>query len=87
MPLSWNEKRRSYTVKKGYRFPVPSRDVTNQTLPARESLVSDFLAGVGKIANHFLQCTVFSTFVAGVNQSFCVTFKSHSQRNSFFKER
>jgi hypothetical protein len=25
-----------YTVKKGYRFPVPSRYVTNQTLPDRE---------------------------------------------------
>ncbi len=26
----------SYTVKKGYRFPDPSRDVTNQTLPGWE---------------------------------------------------
>jgi hypothetical protein len=26
----------SITVKKGYRFSVPSRDVTNQTLPGRE---------------------------------------------------
>jgi hypothetical protein len=25
----------NYTVKKGYRFPVPSRDVTHQTLPGR----------------------------------------------------
>jgi hypothetical protein len=25
----------SYTVKKGNDFPVPSRDVTNQTLPGR----------------------------------------------------
>jgi hypothetical protein len=53
-------------------FPIPSRDVTNQTLPsresggvtyqtlqtlpARESLVSDIPAGDGKIANLFLQC-------------------------------
>ncbi len=25
-----------YTVKKGYFFPVPSRKVTNQTIPGRE---------------------------------------------------
>jgi hypothetical protein len=43
-----------YTVKKFIVFPVPSRDVTNQTLrgrelfPARESLVSDIPAGDGK---------------------------------------
>ncbi len=46
-----------YTVKKVSDFPVPSRDVTNQTLPgrpgkivlypARESLVSDIPAGAG----------------------------------------
>jgi hypothetical protein len=28
--------RRQYTVKKVSDFPVPSRDVTNQTLPGRE---------------------------------------------------
>jgi hypothetical protein len=28
----------TYTVKKGYRFSHPSRDVTNQTLPDREFL-------------------------------------------------
>ncbi len=56
--------RSSYTVKKISRFPVPSRDVTNQTLPGREdltyreSLVNDIPAGDGKIANIFLQCTV-----------------------------
>ncbi len=27
---------RCYSVKKGYHFPVPSRDVTYQTLPGRE---------------------------------------------------
>jgi hypothetical protein len=27
-----------YTVKKGYPFPVSSRDVTNQTLPGREKI-------------------------------------------------
>ncbi len=42
-----------YTVKKVSYFPVPSRDVTNQTL-----LVSDIPAGDGKIANLFLQWTV-----------------------------
>jgi hypothetical protein len=36
----------SYTVKKVSDFPVPSRDVTNQTL----------LPGIIKITNLFLQC-------------------------------
>jgi hypothetical protein len=27
---------RKYTVKKGYRFPFPSRDDTNQTVLGRE---------------------------------------------------
>jgi hypothetical protein len=47
-------------VKKAIVFPVPSRDVTNQS----ESLVSDipvFPAGGGKIGNLFLQCTLFAT--------------------------
>ncbi len=53
------------TVKKVSGFPVPSRDVTYQTLPGREilllfppgeSLVSDILPGDGKTANLFLQC-------------------------------
>jgi hypothetical protein len=39
-------------------FPVPSRDVTNQTLPGGESvgesLVSDIPAGEGKIAKLFI---------------------------------
>ncbi len=30
--------KRIYTVKKDYRFSVPSRDVTNQTPPGRELL-------------------------------------------------
>jgi hypothetical protein len=52
-----------YSVKNVSDFPVPSRDVTYQTLPAwlgiiklfpaRESLVSDIPAGDGKIANIF----------------------------------
>ncbi len=52
--------------KKVTDFPVPSRDVTYQTLrgpagnkknfPVRESLVSDTLAGDGKTDNLFLQC-------------------------------
>ncbi len=51
-----------YTVKKLNDFPVPSRDVTNQTgiiklFPPRESLVSDIPAGDGKMANLFSQCT------------------------------
>ncbi len=43
------------TVKKVIGFPVPSREVTNQTLldGNRESLVSDFPAGDGKIGNLF----------------------------------
>ncbi len=45
-----------YTVKKFIVFPVPTRDVTNQTLPGRESVVSDIPAGDGKTANLFLQC-------------------------------
>ncbi len=53
-----------YTVKKVIDIPIPSRDVSNQTLPereqitvlpARESLVSGTPAGDGKIANLFLQ--------------------------------
>jgi hypothetical protein len=53
-----------YTVKKGYPFPIPSRDVTNpnspwpgiiKLFPARESLVSDIPAGDGKNYN---LCTV-----------------------------
>jgi hypothetical protein len=47
-------------------FPVPSRDVTDQTLSVREktklfppmkSLISDIPAGDGKTANPFLQCS------------------------------
>jgi hypothetical protein len=47
-------------------FPVPSRDVTDQTLsgrektklfPPRKSLISDIPARDGKTANSFLQCT------------------------------
>ncbi len=42
-------------------FPIPSRDVSNQTLPpeiipARQSFVTDIPAGDGKIDNFFLQC-------------------------------
>jgi hypothetical protein len=51
--------------KKVSGFPVPSRDVTNQTpwpgiiylFHARESLVIDIPAGDGKIAYLILQCT------------------------------
>jgi hypothetical protein len=48
-----NRRMAQYTVKKVNDFPVPSRDVTNQTLPGRESLVSDIPAVGGKIANLF----------------------------------
>ncbi len=53
-----------YPVKKGSDFPVPSRDVANQTLlwreiiklfPAREFLVSDVSARKEK-SNLSLQC-------------------------------
>ncbi len=42
-----------YTVKKVSDFAVLRRDVNNQIklFPARKSLVSDILAGDGKIAN------------------------------------
>ncbi len=56
-----------YTVKKFSNFPVPSRDVTNQTLPEGELfnfsrpgriwLVTSRM-GTGKITNIFSQCTV-----------------------------
>jgi hypothetical protein len=44
MKKTWSKKPRdavplredAYTVKKFYDFPIPSRDVTNQTLPDRE---------------------------------------------------
>ncbi len=59
VPLSSYSKKKVH-CKKGYRFPIPSQDVKYQTLPGRESLiihrpslVSDFLAGNGKIANLF----------------------------------
>ncbi len=34
-------------------FPSTAGDVTNQKIPARESLVSEIPAGDGEIANHF----------------------------------
>jgi hypothetical protein len=40
-------------------FPVPIRDVTNQTL----TLVSDIPAGDREIANLFLQCSCMSKVV------------------------
>jgi hypothetical protein len=49
--------------KKGYLvFPVPSRDVTNQTLllSARESLVCGIPAGAGKIGNLFYSAGAIS---------------------------
>jgi hypothetical protein len=55
-----------YTVKKVSGFPVPSRDVTNQTLPGRELLNYSRSRGVwketsrlgtGKQLTSFLQCT------------------------------
>ncbi len=55
----------TYTVKKVSHFPVPSRDITDQTLSGREklnyslsrkSLISDIPAGDGKTAKPFLQC-------------------------------
>ncbi len=54
-----------HTVKKVTDFPLPRRNVTEQTLwpgiikffPARECLVSDILAGDGKIGN-FLNSSI-----------------------------
>jgi len=60
--VNWTISSPTYTVKKVFRFPVPSRVVTDQTLPgqeknnyfpSRESLVSDIPAGDGKIFNLF----------------------------------
>jgi hypothetical protein len=61
-----------HTVKKVNDFPVPSRDVTNQTLPglenlnysrARESLVSDIPAGDGKWQTFFYSaCSLVSVY-------------------------
>ncbi len=45
--------------KKVTDFPVPSRDVTNQTIPGRESLVSDIPAGTSKSLNFFTVYTLF----------------------------
>ncbi len=50
-----------HTVKKIIVFPVPSQDVTNQTLLARETLVSDIPAGDGKNDNLFVQCSIRMT--------------------------
>jgi hypothetical protein len=52
-----------YTVKKGYKFLVPIRDVTDQTLLAgnnlaRDSLVSDIPAGDGKLVNLFYSALI-----------------------------
>ncbi len=61
--LSNTQELRCCTVRKVGDFPIPSRDVTNQTLPGRElfpatqNLVGDIPAGDGKIANLFLQCS------------------------------
>jgi hypothetical protein len=56
-----------YTVKKIIDFSVPSRDVTNQTLPSREKfkysppgIIWLVKSRLGKIANLFLLC--ISTF-------------------------
>ncbi len=63
-------------MKKVTDFPVPSRDVTSQTLPggenfnhatARESLVTGIPAGDGKIGNLFSQCSMGSMVVYSVN--------------------
>jgi hypothetical protein len=58
-------------IKKVSDFPAPSRDVTKPNYawpgiikfnPARESLISDILAGEGKIANLFLQYICWNGF-------------------------
>ncbi len=69
----------TYTVKKVVDFPVPSREVTNQTLPGGDNLiipvqgefVSDIPAEDGKIDNLFLQCIFDSGSVTVI---LCVTF-------------
>jgi hypothetical protein len=61
---------RAYTVKKLFDIPVPSRDVTYQTLPRREYFIydviipaqgefgSDVPAGDGNIEKLFLRCKI-----------------------------
>jgi hypothetical protein len=54
-------------------FSVPSREVTNQTLPGREKLKYSrpgraLAAGDGKIDKHFLQCTRKYCFTTGLIQ-------------------
>ncbi len=64
------------TVKKVIVFPVPSRDVTNQTLPGRELLNYSwpgrvwlgmtYRLGMGKTITVFLQCGFFSFTDLGI---------------------
>jgi hypothetical protein len=73
---------RSCTVRKGNRFPVPSQEVNNQTLPGgekikllpgRESLVIDIPAGDGKIVKFFYSVGHFSTTNASPPRRCCRT--------------
>ncbi len=59
-----------YTAKKNLHFPVPSRSVTNQTLPGRGPGIIKFFTsgrvwivtsrlGTGKTLTIFLQCRAF----------------------------
>jgi hypothetical protein len=64
-PLNSNDRSIPLNLKTSHKllkmvinFPVPSREVTNQTLSGRESLGSDLPAGDGKIENLFLKCTL-----------------------------
>ncbi len=50
-----------------YDIPVPSRDVTYQTLPPIQSLVSDILAGDGNIEKLFLRCS--TSIAANMSES------------------
>jgi hypothetical protein len=50
-----------HTVKKIIVFPVPSQDIANQTLPARETLISDIPTGGRENDNLFLQCSIRMT--------------------------
>jgi hypothetical protein len=69
------------TVKKVIIFRVPSRDVTNQTLPGQELLNCSrpgrvwLLTGDGKSDNLFLQCRRLAAHT--VKRFFFIFFSSH----------
>jgi hypothetical protein len=88
MREEWGGKEQ-YTVKKVIVFPVPSRDVTNQTLPGREKfnysrpgrfwLVTS-RQGTGKTITFFLQCGGDSEMVRDGELELCRNKSSTAER-------